>query len=71
MIPAQSPGANVYYYLYAENNDAGMFSPKRTEYEIYEYAVQGVQLATGDLVINEFMASNSNTVLDLDGQSDD
>jgi len=71
MIPAQSPGASVYYYLYAENNDAGMFSPKRAEYEIYEYAVQGVQLATGDLVINEFMASNSSTVLDLDGQSDD
>ncbi|HIO66899.1 MAG TPA: T9SS type A sorting domain-containing protein, partial [Flavobacteriales bacterium] len=71
LIPAQSPAATVYYYIYAENNSAGMFSPVRAEYEFYSYIVEGVQLAAGDLVINEFMASNSSAVADQNGEFDD
>ena len=71
LIPAQSPATTVYYYIYADNNSAGMFSPVRAEYEFYSYTVEGVQLAAGDLVINEFMASNSSAVADQDGEFDD
>lgn len=58
------------YYIYAENATAGMFSPKRAEYEYHTitatYATQ-----SGDVVINEFMASNSATAADQDGEFDD
>ena len=43
---------DVQYYIYAENNDAGIFSPERAEHEYHFLPV------VGDLVINEFMASN-------------
>jgi len=71
LIPAQGPATTVYYYIYAENNNAGLFSPARAEYEFYSYIIEGVQLAAGDLVINEFMASNSSAVADQDGEFDD
>jgi len=69
-IPAFIAGTTVYYYIYAENNDAGMFSPERAEYETLSYVITDIQGA-GDLVINEFMASNSETVADQDGEYDD
>ncbi|PLW92544.1 MAG: hypothetical protein C0592_10260 [Marinilabiliales bacterium] len=57
--------SDVQYYIYAENNDAGMFSPERAEYEYYSITI------SGDVVINEFMASNSTTVSDQNGEYDD
>ncbi|MGH1362791.1 MAG: CotH kinase family protein [Calditrichia bacterium] len=56
----------VQYYIYAENNDAAALSPARAEYEFYLLPV-----ATGDLVINEFMADNDSTAMDQDGEFDD
>lgn len=53
------------YYIYAENEDAVTFSPARAEYEFYSISI------TGDLVINEFMADNENTIADQDGEYDD
>lgn len=49
---------DVQYYIYAENNDAGVFSPERAEHEFHYLPV------VGDLVINEFMASNTSSVED-------
>jgi len=57
--------SNIQYYIYAENEDASAFSPERAEYEFYIVPV------TSDLVINEFMADNENTVFDQDGEYDD
>jgi len=57
--------SNIQYYIYAENEDAAAFSPVRAEYEFYSVPV------TSDLVINEFMADNENTVADQDGEYDD
>ncbi|MBX7180645.1 MAG: CotH kinase family protein [Bacteroidia bacterium] len=59
------------YYVYAENNDAGIFSPARAEHEFYT-----IQATTGGesgirLVINELMASNSSTATDEAGEFDD
>jgi len=53
------------YYIYAENDDAAAFSPQRAAYEFYTLTV------SGNLVINEFMASNETNVSDQDGEFDD
>lgn len=56
---------DVQYYIYAENNDAGVFSPERAEHEYHFLPV------VSDLVINELMASNANAVADQNGEYDD
>jgi len=53
------------YYIYAENNDAGMFSPQRAEHEFYTLAIGS------SIVINELSASNSTIQDDDDGEFDD
>ncbi|MCF8374282.1 MAG: CotH kinase family protein [Bacteroidales bacterium] len=58
------------YYIYAENAAAGMFSPKRAEYE-YHSITATYTTQSGDVVINEFMASNSATAADQDEEYDD
>ncbi|MBK7385122.1 MAG: CotH kinase family protein [Flavobacteriales bacterium] len=58
----------VEYYLYAENATAGAFSPPRAAYEFHRITTR---ISPGDLVINEFMASNSATVVDEFGDADD
>ncbi|WP_452229398.1 CotH kinase family protein [Lacinutrix sp. MEBiC02404] len=59
------------YYIYAENNNIGAFSPARAEYEFYTIEATYLTLTPGDLVINEIMASNETTVMDQDGEYDD
>jgi hypothetical protein len=58
----------VQYYIYAENNSAGMFSPERAEHEFYSLFAIIPTINVGDLVINEIMASNSATAADASGQ---
>lgn len=58
------------YYIYAENNTIGRFSPARAEHEFYTITATG-GIVPGDIVINEFMASNDVTVADQDGEYDD
>ncbi len=49
------------YYIYAENNNAGMFSPQRAEHEFY--TLVGIPVAgPGQVKINEFIANNLNGV---------
>lgn len=67
-VDLQITSSLVQYYIYAENADAGMFSPQRAEYE-YHYIITGRE--AGDVVINEFMASNDITEADQDGEFDD
>jgi len=61
-------GRDVDYYIYAENDSAGAFLPKRAAYEYFK--IEG-QLKPGDIVINELMASNLDVVADEDGAYDD
>ena len=56
---------DIQYYFYAENNDAGIFSPERAEKEFHQLPV------VSGLVINEIMAGNSFSVPDQDGEYDD
>ncbi|MCF8247059.1 MAG: CotH kinase family protein [Saprospiraceae bacterium] len=59
------------YYIYAENNNIGKFSPVRAEHEYYTITATTSNPTVGDLVINEFMASNEATIADQDGEFDD
>ena len=49
---------DMQYYIYAENSEAGIFSPERAEHEYHNLPI------VGSLVINEFMASNVSSVQD-------
>lgn len=67
----QMDGAALQYYIYAENDNAGMFSPQRAQHEFYSLNTSTEVVETGDVVINEFMASNSTTAADQDGEFND
>ncbi len=60
----------IQYYIYAENSNAGMFSPERAEHEFYLLNATAPAITAGELVINEFMARNVATVTDQNGQHD-
>ncbi|MHC1706325.1 MAG: CotH kinase family protein [Bacteroidales bacterium] len=59
------------YYIYAENNNAGIFSPERAEYEYYTLNASIAVINAGDLVINEFMALNNSWVQAPNGDYED
>lgn len=63
--------ALMQYYIYAENADAGMFAPERAEYEFYSVQVAVSTASPGQVVINEFMASNQNDATNETGQHED
>ncbi len=58
----------IEFYIYAENDLAGNFSPEGAAYKTHRIETR---LSAGDLVINEFMAANSGIVLDEDGLASD
>ncbi len=65
-IKAQS--AIIEYYIYAENDSAGIFSPVRAEHEFHKINVKvSSTLNVGDVVINEIMADNTQTVKNAKG----
>ena len=68
-IPVKA--AYTEYYIYSENDNAGKFSPQRAEHEFYNFTATSVNTSVGDVVINEFMASNDTTQVDQDGEYDD
>ncbi len=59
---------NIQYYLFAENDTDGIFAPERAAREFF--TIQS-KIGVGDIVINEFMASNSESVADGAGEFDD
>lgn len=62
--------AYMQYYIYAENNTIGAFSPARAEYEFHSIAANN-NINPGAIVVNEFMAQNTETVTDSTGQFED
>lgn len=64
-------GIVLEYYIYAENANAGIFSPARAEHEFHSVNITIVLPAVGDIVINEFMADNGSTAYDSNGENDD
>lgn len=63
--------STMQYYLYAENNNAGVFSPVRAEHEFYTLNVNYASLSAGQVVINEIMALNNSTVQNANGSYSD
>ena len=59
------------YYIYAENVNAGMFSPQRAEHEFYLLQTNLSQPNFGDVVINEFLAVNNFGETDENGKHED
>ncbi len=59
------------YYIYAENVNAGIFSPARAEHEFYTLLASIPPLPAKSVVINELMASNNSVIADLAGEFDD
>jgi len=59
------------YYIYAENANAGLFSPQRAEHEYHTLAITIPYAANGDILINEVLASNSGVAYDSNDESDD
>jgi len=59
------------YYIYAENANAGMFSPQRAEHEFYLLQTNLAQPAAGEVVINEFLAVNNFGETDENGKHED
>ena len=54
-------GNVIQYYIYSENDSAGVFSPERAAYNFY--SIQPL-VPKGNLLINELMADNKNTIHD-------
>ncbi len=61
----------VQYYVYAENDNIGAFSPARAEHEFYTINATYSTLSAGQLVINEFVASNQTGNTDEEGKYED
>jgi hypothetical protein len=64
-------GAVTQFYIYAENNDAGIFAPLRAEHEFYTIPTDLPLAQPGSIVINEFLAVNQNDTTDENGKHED
>jgi hypothetical protein len=47
------------YFIYAENTEAGVFSPARAQHDFYYLGIQPTILQNAKIFINEVLASNS------------
>lgn len=59
------------YYIYAENSNACVFSPQRAEFEFYTINASKPEVHPKQLVINEFMASNTTFMVNEYGTFED
>ena len=59
---------SIDYYLYADNDSSGVFSPARAAYEFYNISSN---ISNGDLVINELMSNNVSIASDPSGNYED
>ena len=64
-------GVAFEYYFYTENTDAGLFYPARAEHEFLTLEIQASPFSSGQVVINEILASNQNFNYDSNGEDDD
>jgi hypothetical protein len=68
-IPVQS--LRIQYYIYADNSNAGIFSPERAEHEFHEIKAS-IQMATSaDIVLNEVVSNNNSIITNEQGKTKD
>jgi len=73
-IPPLNEGTYGRYYIeaIAANTAAtATYEPKGAEHDVFLYQIDNTSSLAGDLVVNEFMASNDTTQADQDGEFDD
>lgn len=73
-IPALENATYGRFYIEAVADDAAgsvTYEPKGAEHDVFFYQVNNTSALSGDIVINEFMASNGATQADQDGEFDD
>lgn len=59
------------YYVYAENSTIGRFLPRRAQKEVFQIIANVTEPTDVTIIINEFMASNTNSASDTNGDFDD
>ncbi len=64
-------GAQMQYYIYAENTNAGIFSPERAEHEFHLLKSGTPTADSGKVMINEFLASNKSFQMNEKGKYED
>ena len=70
-VDALVNGAVFEYYIYAENANAGLFSPQRAEHEFHTLTVVIPFPTVGSVLVNEVIASNGTSAMDQNGENDD
>lgn len=70
-VAVVSNSLKLEYYIYAENNNAGVFSPARAQHEFHLLTLDFEPVTAGSIVINEFLASNGNKQTDPSGEYED
>ncbi len=73
-IPGYPGGTYVRYYIEAVSANTARsvsYSPKGAEHDVFVYRVQADLSGSSEIAINEFMASNTTTAADQDGEFDD
>ena len=73
-IPSSPAGTEVRYYVEAravESHSSTAFFPAKTEFEPLTFRVMSPTAKNSDVIINEFMASNTNSIMDPQGGHDD
>ena len=69
--PIYCSSTQMDYYIYAENSNAGAFSPARAEHEFYHLNVTNNVVYYKEVAFNEIMAKNDFAVMDQNGEYDD
>lgn len=64
-------GAEMQYYVYAENASTGVFSPERAEYEFYSLTASIPTATSSQIVINEFAVNNNSGIENEKGKYKD
>ncbi len=70
-IDINMDGAQIHYYIYAQNAEAGIFSPQRAEHEFHTMEISVPQTLDNEVVLNELMAKNVDFNYDNYGQDED
>jgi len=73
-IPSYPAGSYVRYYVEAiadDNVKTAAYMPEGAEHDVFYYQIEAEIAENSDVVINELMAKNSNTIADPQGEYDD
>ncbi|MBK7763122.1 MAG: CotH kinase family protein [Bacteroidetes bacterium] len=70
-IDLSMQGGQMQYYIYAQNANAGIFSPERAEHEFHVLHAASSLPTAGTIVINELLASNATHSVDEYNQRED